>query len=138
MALLIISACLGFVAMLCTLALIGNLIRDSVIVVVQTEGLRMAGYGDWHAAAKTSEQRVRSIRLTGSAPDPPAPFRPGVRGSVDRWPGNGRRRENADSRLPIDPRRRRSLFRKCHDISTARTKISTCLETERNGTVLYS
>ena len=66
-ALLLSGAPMGFVAILGTLALIGILIRNSVILVAQIERLRNEGAGPWEAVVKASEHRVRPIMLTAAA-----------------------------------------------------------------------
>ncbi|MCM5558692.1 efflux RND transporter permease subunit [Pleomorphomonas sp. JP5] len=58
---------LGFVAILGILALIGILIRNSVILIVQIETLRREGLSTWAAVLQASEQRVRPIILTAAA-----------------------------------------------------------------------
>ncbi|MBB4569253.1 efflux RND transporter permease subunit [Rhizobium leucaenae] len=66
-ALLMSNAPLGFVAILGVLALIGILIRNSVILVVQIEDLRRSGVGAWHAVIEATEHRMRPIMLTAAA-----------------------------------------------------------------------
>jgi multidrug efflux pump subunit AcrB len=58
---------LGFVAILGVVALIGILIRNSVILVVQIETLRDEGLGAWDAVMTATEQRMRPIMLTAMA-----------------------------------------------------------------------
>ncbi|MCW5721637.1 MAG: efflux RND transporter permease subunit [Devosia sp.] len=58
---------LGFVAILGVLALIGILIRNSVILVVQIEDLIKAGTSAWDAVIEATEHRVRPIVLTALA-----------------------------------------------------------------------
>lgn len=58
---------LGFVAILGVLALIGILIRNSVILVVQIEDLRKAGLPAWDAVREATEHRMRPILLTAAA-----------------------------------------------------------------------
>jgi multidrug efflux pump subunit AcrB len=58
---------LGFVALLGVLALIGILIRNSVILVVQIEELRAQGTDAWTAVTLATTQRVRPIMLTAAA-----------------------------------------------------------------------
>ncbi len=58
---------LGFVAILGILALIGILIRNSVILVVQIEKLREEGRAPWDAVIEATEHRVRPILLTAAA-----------------------------------------------------------------------
>ncbi|HEY0276386.1 MAG TPA: efflux RND transporter permease subunit [Paenirhodobacter sp.] len=66
-ALLLSNAPLGFVAILGVLALIGILIRNSVILVVQIEHLRETGVSAWKAVIEATEHRMRPILLTASA-----------------------------------------------------------------------
>ncbi|MEF0941284.1 efflux RND transporter permease subunit [Rhizobium sp. BR 362] len=66
-ALLMSNAPLGFVAILGVLALIGILIRNSVILVVQIEDLRRSGVSAWHAVIEATEHRMRPIMLTAAA-----------------------------------------------------------------------
>ncbi|WFU12061.1 efflux RND transporter permease subunit (plasmid) [Rhizobium sp. CB3090] len=66
-ALLMSNAPLGFVAILGVLALIGILIRNSVILVVQIEDLRKSGVSAWHAVIEATEHRMRPIMLTAAA-----------------------------------------------------------------------
>ncbi|PLX36797.1 MAG: ACR family transporter [Hyphomicrobiales bacterium] len=61
------GAPLGFVALLGVLALIGILIRNSVILVVQIEDLRRDGVSAWNAVRQATEQRTRPIMLTAAA-----------------------------------------------------------------------
>ncbi|QCK85658.1 efflux RND transporter permease subunit [Phreatobacter aquaticus] len=58
---------LGFVAILGVLALIGILIRNSVILVVQIEHLRDEGMAPWEAVVEATEHRMRPIMLTAAA-----------------------------------------------------------------------
>lgn len=58
---------LGFVAVLGVLALIGILIRNSVILIVQIEELIATGTDRWHAMIEASEHRMRPIALTAAA-----------------------------------------------------------------------
>jgi multidrug efflux pump subunit AcrB len=67
LALLPSGAPLGFVAILGVLALIGILIRNSVILIVQIEDLKKAGRPAWHAVIEATEHRVRPIVLTAAA-----------------------------------------------------------------------
>jgi multidrug efflux pump subunit AcrB len=67
MALLPSGAPLGFVAILGVLALIGILIRNSVILIVQIEDLRKAGRPAWNAVVEATEHRMRPILLTAAA-----------------------------------------------------------------------
>ncbi|MDB5627446.1 MAG: putative component of multidrug efflux system [Tardiphaga sp.] len=66
-ALLPSRAPLGFVAILGVLALIGILIRNSVILLVQIEHLREEGVPDWEAVVEATEHRMRPIALTAAA-----------------------------------------------------------------------
>jgi len=66
-ALLPSGAPLGFVAILGVLALIGILIRNSVILIVQIEQLRAEGRLAWEAVVEATEHRVRPIMLTAAA-----------------------------------------------------------------------
>ncbi len=58
---------LGFVAILGVLALIGILIRNSVILIVQIEHLRAEGRDPWNAVIEATEHRMRPIMLTAAA-----------------------------------------------------------------------
>lgn len=66
-ALLPSGAPLGFVAILGVLALIGILIRNSVILIVQIEDLRKAGANAWDAVLEATLNRLRPIMLTALA-----------------------------------------------------------------------
>ena len=66
-ALLPSGAPLGFVAILGVLALIGILIRNSVILVIQIEELRHEGRDGWSAVVEATEHRMRPILLTAAA-----------------------------------------------------------------------
>ncbi|MCL6652690.1 efflux RND transporter permease subunit [Agrobacterium rubi] len=66
-ALLLSNAPMGFVAILGVLALIGILIRNSVILVVQIEHLREEGVSPWRAVIEATEHRMRPIMLTAAA-----------------------------------------------------------------------
>jgi multidrug efflux pump len=66
-ALLFSGAPMGFVAILGVLALIGILIRNSVILVVQIEALLKTGMGAWQAVVEATENRMRPIILTAAA-----------------------------------------------------------------------
>ncbi|WP_268915644.1 efflux RND transporter permease subunit [Aureimonas psammosilenae] len=61
------GAPLGFVAILGILALIGILIRNSVILVMQIEELRGEGLDGWSAVVEATEHRMRPILLTAAA-----------------------------------------------------------------------
>ena len=67
LALLPSGAPLGFVAILGVLALIGILIRNSVILIVQIEDLKKAGRPVWEAVIEATEHRMRPILLTAAA-----------------------------------------------------------------------
>lgn len=66
-ALLPSGAPMGFVATLGVLALIGILIRNSVILVVQIEHLIQEGVVPWNAVVEATEHRMRPIMLTAAA-----------------------------------------------------------------------
>ncbi|ABD08105.1 Acriflavin resistance protein [Rhodopseudomonas palustris HaA2] len=66
-ALLPSGAPLGFVAILGVLALVGILIRNSVILIVQIEHLREEGKPPWDAVVEATEHRMRPILLTAAA-----------------------------------------------------------------------
>ncbi|MEJ6785432.1 efflux RND transporter permease subunit [Aminobacter sp. Piv2-1] len=61
------GAPLGFVALLGVLALIGILIRNSVILIVQIEDLIKEGVHPWNAVIEATEHRMRPIALTAAA-----------------------------------------------------------------------
>jgi multidrug efflux pump subunit AcrB len=67
MAMLPSGAPLGFVAILGVLALIGILVRNSVILIVQIEDLRKEGRQAWDAVVEATEHRMRPILLTAAA-----------------------------------------------------------------------
>ncbi|APO55958.1 efflux RND transporter permease subunit [Bradyrhizobium diazoefficiens] len=67
MALLPSGAPLGFVAILGVLALIGILVRNSVILIVQIEDLKKEGRPAWDAVVEATEHRMRPILLTAAA-----------------------------------------------------------------------
>ena len=67
LALLPSGAPLGFVAILGVLALIGILIRNSVILIVQIEELRKEGRPAWEAVVEATEHQFRPIMLTAAA-----------------------------------------------------------------------
>ena len=67
MALLPSGAPLGFVAILGVLALIGILVRNSVILIVQIENLKKEGRPAWDAVVEATEHRMRPILLTAAA-----------------------------------------------------------------------
>ncbi|WP_314408685.1 efflux RND transporter permease subunit [Pseudomonas kuykendallii] len=58
---------LGFVAILGVLALIGIIIRNSVILVTQIDAFERAGYSPWRAVIEATEHRRRPILLTAAA-----------------------------------------------------------------------
>ena len=66
-ALLPSRAPLGFVAILGVLALIGILIRNSVILIMQVEALRTGGTPAWDAVFDATLHRMRPILLTAAA-----------------------------------------------------------------------
>ena len=66
-ALLPSRAPLGFVAILGVLALIGILIRNSVILIIQIEELMAEGRKPWDAVIEATEHRMRPILLTAAA-----------------------------------------------------------------------
>ncbi|WP_414474365.1 efflux RND transporter permease subunit [Microvirga sp. M2] len=61
------GAPLGFVAILGVLALVGILIRNSVILIVQIEDLRREGWAPWEAVIEATMHRTRPILLTAAA-----------------------------------------------------------------------
>jgi multidrug efflux pump len=67
LALLPSGAPLGFVAILGVLALIGILIRNSVILIVQIDELEKEGRPPWEAVLDATEHRMRPIMLTAAA-----------------------------------------------------------------------
>ena len=67
LALLITQKPMGFVAMLGTVALVGMIIRNSVILVDQIETEKKAGRGGWDAVVAASLVRFRPIILTAQA-----------------------------------------------------------------------
>jgi multidrug efflux pump len=67
LALLPSGAPLGFVAILGVLALIGILIRNSVILIVQIDELEKEGRPPWEAVMEATEHRMRPILLTAAA-----------------------------------------------------------------------
>src|SRR6202051_494932 len=67
LALLPSGAPLGFVAILGVLALIGILVRNSVILIVQIEDLKKEGRQAWEAVVEATEHRMRPIMLTAAA-----------------------------------------------------------------------
>lgn len=65
--LLLSRAPLGFVAVLGVLALIGILIRNSVILIMMIEQLRREGHTPWDAVFEATQHRMRPIVLTAAA-----------------------------------------------------------------------
>lgn len=61
------GAPLGFVAILGVLALVGILIRNSIILVTEIEVLRAKGLAAWDAVFQASDSRARPILLTAAA-----------------------------------------------------------------------
>jgi multidrug efflux pump subunit AcrB len=84
MALLPSGTPLRFVAILGVLALIGILIRNSVILILQTEHLRKAGRAAWDAVVEATEHRMRPIMLTAAAAS--LAIRSRAKSSGVRWP----------------------------------------------------
>jgi multidrug efflux pump subunit AcrB len=66
-ALLVMRQPLGFVAMLGIVALIGMIVRNSVILVHQIEVERHEGHSDWEAVVNSATLRFRPIMLTAFA-----------------------------------------------------------------------
>ncbi len=58
---------LGFVAILGVLALIGIIIRNSVILITQIDEMRQEGLGPWAAVVEATKHRMRPILLTAMA-----------------------------------------------------------------------
>jgi multidrug efflux pump subunit AcrB len=58
---------MGFVAILGILALIGIIIRNSVILVTQIDEYEKKGYAPWDAVVQATEHRRRPILLTAAA-----------------------------------------------------------------------
>jgi multidrug efflux pump len=67
LALLVTQKPMGFVAMLGTVALIGMIIRNSVILIDQIEVEKQAGRKSWDAVVDASLIRFRPIILTAQA-----------------------------------------------------------------------
>jgi multidrug efflux pump subunit AcrB len=67
LALLVTQKPMGFVAMLGTVALVGMIIRNSVILVDQIETEKGAGRDGWNAVVEASLVRFRPITLTAQA-----------------------------------------------------------------------
>ena len=102
-ALLPSRAPLGFVAILGVLALIGILIRNSVILIIQIEDLLKEGRRPWDAVIEATEHRMRPILLTAAAATLaliPIAARDllGADGLCDD--GRHRRRHGADAAVP--------------------------------------
>ncbi|MFI5032368.1 MAG: efflux RND transporter permease subunit [Reyranellales bacterium] len=66
-ALLISGQPLGFVAILGVLALIGIIIRNSVILMPQIDAFRAQGLAPWPAVIEATQHRLRPILLTAAA-----------------------------------------------------------------------
>ena len=66
-ALLLSGQPLGFVAILGVLALIGIIIRNSVILVTQIDAFRADGLAPWEAVVEATMHRMRPILLTAAA-----------------------------------------------------------------------
>jgi multidrug efflux pump subunit AcrB len=66
-ALLITGQPLGFVAVLGVLALIGIIIRNSVILMAQIDAFREQGLAPWAAVVEATQHRLRPILLTAAA-----------------------------------------------------------------------
>jgi len=66
-ALLISGQPLGFVAILGVLALIGIIIRNSVILMAQIDTFREQGLAPWAAVIEATQHRLRPILLTAAA-----------------------------------------------------------------------
>ena len=58
---------MGFVAILGILALVGIIVRNSVILVTQIDQFERDGYDPWHAVVQATEHRRRPILLTAAA-----------------------------------------------------------------------
>ena len=58
---------MGFVAILGILALIGIIVRNSVILVTQIDQYERDGYDPWHAVMQATQHRRRPILLTAAA-----------------------------------------------------------------------
>ena len=66
-ALLIARAPMGFVAILGVISLIGMVIRNSVILIVQVDQQIATGQDPWQAVISATEHRLRPILLTAAA-----------------------------------------------------------------------
>jgi multidrug efflux pump subunit AcrB len=58
---------MGFVAILGTLALIGIIIRNSIILMVQIDEMLAEGHDRWTAVTLATQHRMRPILLTAAA-----------------------------------------------------------------------
>lgn len=58
---------MGFVAILGILALVGIIVRNSVILVTQIDQYERDGYDPWHAVLQATQHRRRPILLTAAA-----------------------------------------------------------------------
>jgi multidrug efflux pump subunit AcrB len=67
LALLVTQSPMGFVAMLGTVALVGMIVRNSVILIDQIEVEKAAGRRGWDAVVEASTVRFRPIILTAQA-----------------------------------------------------------------------
>ena len=67
LALLAVQKAMGFVALLGVIALVGMIIRNSVILVHQIQVEKEAGHSDWHAIVEAALLRFRPIMLTAVA-----------------------------------------------------------------------
>ena len=85
-ALLPSSAPLGFVAILGVLALIGILIRNSVILIVQIEELRSGGHAAWEAVHGGDRAPHAADHADGGGGQPGADPDRRARCSGGRWP----------------------------------------------------
>ncbi|MBS0152419.1 MAG: efflux RND transporter permease subunit [Nitrospira sp.] len=67
LALLAVQKPMGFVALLGVIALVGMIIRNSVILVHQIQVEKEAGHSDWNAVVEATQLRFRPIMLTAVA-----------------------------------------------------------------------
>jgi multidrug efflux pump len=67
LALLTVQKPMGFVALLGVIALVGMIIRNSVILVHQIQVEKEAGHSDWNAIVEAAQLRFRPIMLTAVA-----------------------------------------------------------------------
>ncbi|MBS0166834.1 MAG: efflux RND transporter permease subunit [Nitrospira sp.] len=67
LALLTVQKAMGFVALLGVIALVGMIIRNSVILVHQIQVEKEAGHSDWNAIVEAALLRFRPIMLTAVA-----------------------------------------------------------------------